>query len=205
MTAQPHDSSNKLLFSHRAMGEDLLTGFVHEDWVAELDFTTLEKVSGSYVSDDLRPGADNVVWRVRWRGRWPYVYLLLEFKSEVDPWMAVRLLVYVGLLYQDLIRAGQGAADGRLPPVLPLAPYIRCGQRLERGAQYVGGTGDGMGGGMEAAGLAAGLAAGFGRRAALAATAGATPLRRNGCGGQRAVAGAGGEAGGVEGLGRRRC
>lgn len=41
MTSQPHDSSYKLLFSHPAMVEDLLTGFVHEDWVAELDFATL--------------------------------------------------------------------------------------------------------------------------------------------------------------------
>ena len=85
MTSQPHDSSYKLLFSHPAMVEDLLTGFVHEDWVAELDFATLEKVPGSYVSDDLRPRADDVVWRVRWREHWLYIYLLLEFQSDVDP------------------------------------------------------------------------------------------------------------------------
>lgn len=121
--SQPHDSSYKLLFSHPAMVADLLTGFVHEDWVAELDFATLEKWPGSYVSDDLRPRADDVVWRVRWRERWLYVYLLLEFQSGVDPFMAVRMLVYVGLLYQDLIRAGQRTPAGRLPPVLPLVLY----------------------------------------------------------------------------------
>ena len=60
---QPHDSGYKLLFSHPAMVADLLTGFVAEDWVRELDFSTLEKQSGSYVSDDLRPRADDVVWR----------------------------------------------------------------------------------------------------------------------------------------------
>jgi hypothetical protein len=37
--------------------------------------------------------------------------------------MAVRMLVYVGLLYQDLIRAGRLAADKRLPPVLPVVLY----------------------------------------------------------------------------------
>ena len=121
--AQPHDSGYKLLFSHPAMVADLLNGFVKEDWVMELDFATLEKQSGSYVSDDLRPRADDVVWRVRWRDRWLYVYLLLEFQSDVDLFMAVRLLVYVGLLYQDLIRAKQLTEDGRLPPVLPLVLY----------------------------------------------------------------------------------
>ena len=105
------------------MVADLLTGFVAEDWVKELDFTTLEKQSGSYVSDDLRPRADDVVWRVRWRDRWLYVYLLLEFQSEVDRFMAVRLLGYVGLLYQDLIRTGQLTRDDLLPPVVPVVLY----------------------------------------------------------------------------------
>ena len=60
-----HDSAYKLLFSHALMVEDLLKGFVREEWVEKLDFSTLEKVNGSYVSDDLRQRADDVVWRVR--------------------------------------------------------------------------------------------------------------------------------------------
>ena len=34
-------------------------------------------------------------------------YLLIEFQSTVDAWMAVRVMTYVGLLYQDLIRQKQ--------------------------------------------------------------------------------------------------
>ncbi|HEY2289294.1 MAG TPA: hypothetical protein VGM86_01215 [Thermoanaerobaculia bacterium] len=34
-----HDSGYKLLFSHPEMVEDLIRGFVHEDWVRDLDFT----------------------------------------------------------------------------------------------------------------------------------------------------------------------
>lgn len=79
-----HDSGYKLLFSHAQVVEDLLRGFVPEDWVAELDFTTLEKVSGSYVSDDLRDREDDIIWRVRRQGQWLYV-VLLEFQSSVDP------------------------------------------------------------------------------------------------------------------------
>ena len=105
------------------MVADLINGFVHEDWVKELDFTTLEKQSGSYVSEDLRPRADDIIWRVRWRDRWLYVYLLLEFQSSVDPFMAIRVMVYIGLLYQDLIRTGQLTPEGLLPPVLPLVLY----------------------------------------------------------------------------------
>jgi hypothetical protein len=50
-------------------------------------------------------------------------YLLLEFQSRVDRYMALRMMVYVGLLYQDLIKRGEVLADGRLPPVLPIVLY----------------------------------------------------------------------------------
>jgi hypothetical protein len=39
-----HDHSYKLLFSNPEMVEDLLRGFVHEDWVEEVDFASLERV-----------------------------------------------------------------------------------------------------------------------------------------------------------------
>ena len=49
-----HDYGYKLLFSHASMVSDLLRGFVKEDWIRELDFGTLERMGGGYVSDDLR-------------------------------------------------------------------------------------------------------------------------------------------------------
>ncbi|WP_245232528.1 Rpn family recombination-promoting nuclease/putative transposase [Thiorhodococcus minor] len=118
-----HDSGYKLLYSHADMVRDLLRGFVPGAWVHRLDLTTLERCSGSYVTDDLRDRADDLVWRLRWGADWLYVYLLLEFQSTVDPWMAVRIQTYLGLLYQDLIRAKNLSAAGRLPPVLPVVLY----------------------------------------------------------------------------------
>lgn len=119
-----HDNSYKLLFSHPEMVADLLRGFVPESWVAQLDFGTLEKMSGQYVAEELRDREDDLIWRVRWGADdWLYVYLLLEFQSDVDPYMAVRILAYVALLYQDLIRQKQVTAAGQLPPVLPLVLY----------------------------------------------------------------------------------
>jgi hypothetical protein len=37
--------------------------------------------------------------------------------------MALRMMVYMGLLYQDLIKQGKVLSDGRLPPVLPIVLY----------------------------------------------------------------------------------
>ena len=118
-----HDSSYKLLFSHPEMVRDLLVGFVHEPWLAEMDLNTLEKVSGSYVADDLREREDDIIWRLRFKDRWLYLYILLEFQSSVDTYMAVRVLTYLGLLYQDLIHQKIVSGGQKLPPVLPIVLY----------------------------------------------------------------------------------
>ena len=88
------DSGYKLLFSHPELVADLLRGFVPEPWVAEVDFATLTPVKGSYVSEGLRQRHDDVVWKVRLREQWLYVYVVIEFQSEPDPFMALRMLVY---------------------------------------------------------------------------------------------------------------
>lgn len=118
-----HDHSYKHLFSHAELVRDLLQGFVQEAWIDDLDLSTLEKTQSSYVSDDLREREDDAIWRVRCRDEWIYVYILIEFQSTVDRFMAVRLMVYIGLLYQDLIRTGQLLENGKLPPVFPLVLY----------------------------------------------------------------------------------
>jgi hypothetical protein len=62
-----HDHAYKLLFSEPELIIDLLQGFVDEPWVADLDFTTLEPVSASYITDDLRSRESDVIWRVKHR------------------------------------------------------------------------------------------------------------------------------------------
>ena len=118
-----HDHSYKNLFSYPRMVEDLLRGFVQEEWVQHLDFSTLERVGSSYVTEDLREREDDTIWRLRWGEEWLYIYLLLEFQSTIDRFMAVRVMVYLGLLYQDLIKTKQLTQTGRLPPVLPVVLY----------------------------------------------------------------------------------
>jgi hypothetical protein len=86
----------------------------------------LEKVGNSFVSDDLRERHSDLIWRVRLRGAadgWIYLYLLLELQSTSDPFMAVRLLTYVGLLLEEIIRKEKLKPGDRLPAVLPVVLY----------------------------------------------------------------------------------
>ena len=58
----PHDSAYKQFSSNSEMVESLLRDFVSADFIADLDFSTLERCSGSYVTDDLRERYDDIVW-----------------------------------------------------------------------------------------------------------------------------------------------
>lgn len=116
-----HDHSYRLLFSHPRMVRDLLEGFVCGDWLRDVAYDSLERVESVHATDDLRERRDDIVWRIRWRDRW--IYLLMEFQSAIEPFMTVRVLTYVGLLYQDLIRAKEVNVVQGLPAVLPIVIY----------------------------------------------------------------------------------
>ncbi|HEV8577505.1 MAG TPA: Rpn family recombination-promoting nuclease/putative transposase [Thermoanaerobaculia bacterium] len=124
--APGHDLGYKRLFSQPSLVEGLLRGFLHESWIDQLDFSTLEKVGNSFVSEDLRERHSDVIWRLRLRGdgeTWVYLYLLLELQSTSDPFMAVRLLTYIGLLLEEIIRKEKLKPGDRLPAVFPLVLY----------------------------------------------------------------------------------
>ncbi len=118
------DAAYKQLFSYPRMVADLLRGFAAKGWSDMLDFKTLEKVPAELVSEDLRRRQGDSLWRVRFQGSsWLQVLVLLEFQSTSDRYMAVRMLAYASLLYQDLIRRREMGPEGELPPVLPVVLY----------------------------------------------------------------------------------
>ena len=85
------DMLYKQLFGHPEMVRDLLSGFVSTDWARALDVGAFERVNASYASERGRARHEDIVWRARIGGDWVYVYLLLEFQSRPDPWMALRM------------------------------------------------------------------------------------------------------------------
>jgi predicted transposase YdaD len=120
---QRHDRSLKSLFSHREMVEYLIRGFMKGDWVEELDFDSLEPRKSAYISHKLDERLNDVVWRIRCRGSWLYLFVVIEFQNAVDQWMAIRLNSYVSLLYEDIIKTKQLGESKHLPPVLPIVFY----------------------------------------------------------------------------------
>ncbi len=118
-----HDDHYKRLFAFPRLVEDLLRGFVDGDWLDDVDFSTLDKLSAEFVSGEGRARRGDTVWRVRRRDVWLHLLVMLEFQSRDDPDMALRILEYTALLYQELARNGALEPDGRRPPVLPVVLY----------------------------------------------------------------------------------
>ena len=119
-----HDEIYKRLFGFPRMVEDLMRGFAAREWAAAIDFSTLRKLPAEYVSDELRKRIGDTVWAVRLHdGR--HVLAMLEFQSRDDPMMALRILAYTSLLYQEVVRNNAPVLDAarRLPVVFPLVLY----------------------------------------------------------------------------------
>ncbi|SHH61008.1 Rpn family recombination-promoting nuclease/putative transposase [Massilia sp. CF038] len=118
-----YDLGYKQLFAHPELVRELLTQFTPCTWLAALEVSAFERVNPSYVGEHKAERQDDLVWRVRCGADWVYIYILLEFQSNIDRWMALRMQVYVGLLYQDLVKRHELAPGHKLPAVLPLVFY----------------------------------------------------------------------------------
>ena len=97
--------------------------FVPRRLVAGLDFSGLQRVNVKFHSGRRsgRRREGDVIWRLpTHEGSDIYLYLLIEFQSENDEWMAVRSQVYQGLLWQQVIDEQKLQAGARLPPLLLL-------------------------------------------------------------------------------------
>ena len=132
-----HDSGYKLLFSYPYLVESLIRGFVPGSWIDQLDFSSLQPVSEAHPRDEIGVRYDDMIWRLRWRhsGEWIYIYLLIEFQSTDEPFMAVRVLDYDGGLYRQLVRALKLKRGDKLPIVFPLV--LHRGDRAWTAAEDV--------------------------------------------------------------------
>jgi hypothetical protein len=120
------DSLYHRLFAHPQMVEGLVREFVPRRLAAGLDFSGLQRVNPKFHSGrrSARRREGDVIWRLPTRaGSDIYLYLLLEFQSESDGWMAVRTQVYQGLLWQQVIDEQKLKKGARLPPLLLLVLY----------------------------------------------------------------------------------
>ena len=117
-----HDASYKKIFAHRRTIGDLLRGFAGK-LARHLDFSTLERLPASFVTEHLGQRHADMLWKIQTAdGSWLYLLVLLEFQSTIDHDMALRMLDYTVRVLQGLGSDDRGPG-GKYPPLLPVVIY----------------------------------------------------------------------------------
>ncbi|MDE0242006.1 MAG: Rpn family recombination-promoting nuclease/putative transposase [bacterium] len=133
------DPTYKRIFGHEFMVEELMRWFVADlhgarELVDALDFSEMVRLHEQSVTGDAetpRRYADDMVWRVRLRGRseaegaagWLHLVLVLEFQAETDFMMPLRIRNYVDNFHMEEWRGKKFRSTSRLLPVLPIVLY----------------------------------------------------------------------------------
>ena len=118
--ASDSDKRYKKIFSNPLVVEELLLYFVHEDFVKDLDFSTLERLDKSFVTEKFQEKESDIIYKVNFKGNEIYIYLLIEFQSTVDKFMSLRILRYILEFYDFL---SQNDKFVKLPAVFPILLY----------------------------------------------------------------------------------
>lgn len=135
-----HDCGYKKLFSNKAIFRQLIEMFVTEDWVAELDFDSCVAVDKSFISEHYKETESDIIYKLKLKDQELYIFILIEFQSTVDRFMALRMLNYITNFYMDYVSSQKRVQ--RLPAVFPILLYngeaqwnapINLAERIEGG------------------------------------------------------------------------
>jgi predicted transposase YdaD len=122
-----HDKSYKELLGNKRMFFQLLTTFLAEDWVHDIDEEDLIAVNKSFIPRSFRNKRADIVYRLRKQDVDVIFYVLLELQSAVDFSMPIRLLSYMTEIWWKLLGELKdneiNRKDFRLPAIIPIVLY----------------------------------------------------------------------------------
>lgn len=116
-----HDSGYKKLFSNRTIFRQLIETFVNQEWVHSLDFDKCEPLDKSFISEHYKETESDLIYKVQFHDREVYIYILIEFQSTLDSFMALRVLNYITNFYMDFLVNNRGV--NKLPAIFPIVLY----------------------------------------------------------------------------------
>jgi hypothetical protein len=118
----PHDLFVRYTFGQPERAAAELRAALPPRLVSQVDWSTLRQESGSVVDPELRETQSDLLFSARLSGGRPLLfYVLLEHQSQVNPWMALRMLRYVVRQLEHWRKANPERE--KLPVVVPLVMY----------------------------------------------------------------------------------
>jgi predicted transposase/invertase (TIGR01784 family) len=97
-----------------------LEGFIPFKWIKDVDFNRMEMQNASFIRKNFRKKESDVIYKLYYKDKPFYLYILLEFQSTVDHLMAMRMLSYEIDLYEEINRKERLK---KLPVVFPIMIY----------------------------------------------------------------------------------
>ncbi len=117
-----HDRFVRYTFSQPERAAAELRAALPSHVVSAVDWSSLQRESGSVVDPELRHTETDLLFTARLRtGRSLLLYVLLEHQSTVDRWMALRMLRYVVRQLEHWRQ--QHPESALLPVIIPLVMY----------------------------------------------------------------------------------
>ena len=120
MKRKPYDEAYKYLFSSPRITCQLLHSFVDIPLMKKIMPEDLTLIDKSFISRRLKRREADVIYQVKNQEKEAYIYILMEFQSSPDKAIPVRMLNYITMFYDSLLKKSKA---GKLPPVLPLLIY----------------------------------------------------------------------------------
>lgn len=71
-----HDRGYKKLFSNLEIFRQLITAFVRQPWVKDLDFSQCELLQESFISEQYRSSFKDLIYKIPLRGRELHIVIL---------------------------------------------------------------------------------------------------------------------------------
>jgi len=115
---KPHDSAYKYLFKSKHIFLQLLKSFVYEDFVKDIEVEHLELFDKSFISEELLDRESDLIYKINYKDKSYFIYILLEFQSTVDKSIPVRLLSYMMLLYDSIYKESRAGLLANIFPIL---------------------------------------------------------------------------------------
>lgn len=109
-----HDDFIRSLLSNKEIAIEYIKSALPENIVNQLDFSTLEQVSETYVSEDLSKSISDIVYYCKLKGSDKSVRIcfLIEHKSHPDKYAPVQMGSYIFSAFQKQIQNKEHGSTG---------------------------------------------------------------------------------------------
>ncbi len=120
----PHNNFFQFALSHLPSARSLIETQLSGAALAELDLSTIQIETGTFIDPDLREKFSDLLFSVQLlqvsatTGERTLVYILFEHKSQSDPFTVLQMLSYIVRISEQRVRTGLP-----LCPIVPLLVY----------------------------------------------------------------------------------